>query len=355
MNRQLQCGMLAALMGLAGVQGCEHASQRSWSNADGLPSYSPYLPPPGPVSPAPAPGVQQTLPPPSAPAAEQMRSYQPPGAVPVAPNWQPAPGGSVRLAPPETMPEPPRVSAADKAAGSGPGPGQETSPQRVAGAGSRPGPGQETSPERVETAPQHASQDEKPRLKRDQQVEKKVESGKTADPGTVSRQPGSSPAVDAPASAPPLPVGIPQFASVQDQVTAGLKPHLDGLDWLGDNGYRTVLRVRQPGEEDAADRRLVELRGMKFQSLEIAPQSLTRKQVEAFNQAVADPALRPLFVYDEDGSLAGPLWYLYFRTAGHLPDEEARTKAESLGLNLGPKSNQQVLWLAVQKYLGEQK
>jgi protein tyrosine phosphatase (PTP) superfamily phosphohydrolase (DUF442 family) len=150
-------------------------------------------------------------------------------------------------------------------------------------------------------------------------------------------------------------VGIPQFGSVQDQVTTGLKPHLDGLDWLSDNGYHTVLRIRQPGEEDAADRRLVELRGMKYQSIEIAPQSLTSKQVEAFNRTIADASLRPLFVYDQDGSLTGPFWYLYFRTAGHLADEQARTKAESLGLNLSPKSNQQLMWLAVQKYLSEQK
>ena len=40
----------------------------------------------------------------------------------------------------------------------------------------------------------------------------------------------------------------------QKEVTSGLKPSLDGLEWLQANHYRAVLHVRQPGEDDSADR-----------------------------------------------------------------------------------------------------
>ena len=44
------------------------------------------------------------------------------------------------------------------------------------------------------------------------------------------------------------------------RVTSGLRPQLDGLDWLQAHGYRTVLHIRAPGEDDTADRRQVEKR-----------------------------------------------------------------------------------------------
>src|SRR5262249_23319512 len=118
-----------------------------------------------------------------------------------------------------------------------------------------------------------------------------------------------------------LPVGIPQFANAIDNVTTGLRPSLDdGLDWLQARGYRTVLHIRPPAEEDAADRKQVEKRAMKYLSLEVSPQTLTKAIVEEFARMVSDESLRTMFVYDRDGSLAGGLWYLYFRNTLQLSE-----------------------------------
>ncbi len=154
-------------------------------------------------------------------------------------------------------------------------------------------------------------------------------------------------------AAPPLPVGIPQFAIARDRVAAGLKPLLDGLDWLQANGYRTVLHVRAPGQDDGADRREVEKRGLKYLSIEVSPQTLTRAAVDDFSRRVADEAAQPLFVYDKDGRLAGGLWYLHFRLADKAGDDLARTKAARLGLREDGDSEQRALWLAIQKVLSE--
>jgi protein tyrosine phosphatase (PTP) superfamily phosphohydrolase (DUF442 family) len=161
-------------------------------------------------------------------------------------------------------------------------------------------------------------------------------------------------ATQEPPATPSLPVGIPQFAVAQEGVASGLKPLLDGLDWLRANGYRTVLHIRQPGEDDTVDRRQIEKLGLKYLSLEVSPQTLSKNIVNEFNRLVADSASHPLFVYDQDGTLAGGLWYLHFRIAGQESDEVARLKAARLGLREEATGKHRAMWLAIQKYLSGQ-
>jgi protein tyrosine phosphatase (PTP) superfamily phosphohydrolase (DUF442 family) len=152
-------------------------------------------------------------------------------------------------------------------------------------------------------------------------------------------------------STPPPPVDIPQFAFVKDGVAAGLQPFPDGIRWLSDHRYRTVLYVHAPGEDDSVPRRVFEKRGLTFLSLEVSPTTLSRDVVGQFNRAVADAGNRPLFVYDRDGSLAGGLWYLYFRTAEGASDEKARAEATRLGFQADANGEHRTMWVAVQKYL----
>ncbi len=79
---------------------------------------------------------------------------------------------------------------------------------------------------------------------------------------------------------------------------------------------------------------------MKYLSLEVAPQTLSQTTVDQFNRLVSDPLNYPLFVYDKDGSLAGGLWYLYFRTVERTTDSEARKRAQRLGLRDDPQRRQ---------------
>jgi len=153
---------------------------------------------------------------------------------------------------------------------------------------------------------------------------------------------------------PPLPVGIPQFGYARDQVASGLKPLLEGLDWLKDNKFRTVLHIRQPDKDDSADRRQVEQRGLRFVSLEVSPLAFSKNTIEEFNRIVADPNNLPLFVYDNDGALAGGLWYLHFRMIDHASDQVARQKAARLGLPDDQNGDHKLIWLAIQKLLADQ-
>jgi len=168
-------------------------------------------------------------------------------------------------------------------------------------------------------------------------------------------KPAAPAAPEKPPLSPVLPAGIANFAEALPNVASGSRPLYDGLDWLKDKGYKTVLQVRAPGEDGAGDRRLFEQRGLTYLTLEVSPKTLTPELVDQFNKVVADAANRPLFVYtDKDGSLAGGLWYLYFRSAGKLGDEEARKRAAALGLKEDGEGPQRDMWVAVQKYLADQ-
>jgi protein tyrosine phosphatase (PTP) superfamily phosphohydrolase (DUF442 family) len=124
---------------------------------------------------------------------------------------------------------------------------------------------------------------------------------------------------------------IPQFAVARSKVANGLKPFADGIAWLKARGYRTVLQIRAPGEDDTAARRLFEKEGLRYESIEVSPKTLTRDLVDRFNKLVTDDARLPLFVYDRDGSLAGALWYLHYRIAVGMDDDKARDEAARLG------------------------
>ena len=86
------------------------------------------------------------------------------------------------------------------------------------------------------------------------------------------------------------PVGIPDFTQVKDGVSAGGRPELDGLDWLQAQGYKSVVYVRRPGDDDTTDRRQVERRGMTFVSLLVTPDTLTKEWVDEFNRTVGESA-----------------------------------------------------------------
>jgi protein tyrosine phosphatase (PTP) superfamily phosphohydrolase (DUF442 family) len=152
-----------------------------------------------------------------------------------------------------------------------------------------------------------------------------------------------------------LPAGIPSFTPVDEKLSTGLRPDLEGLDWLQGKGYRLVLHLRKPGAADSADKEQVEKRGMKYRSLEVAPDKLDAKLVEAFNKIVADADNLPLFVYDNTGLLSGVMWYMHFRTAKNMSDDRALERASQFGLRKTGSDEVAAFWIAIQKYFEAKK
>jgi uncharacterized protein (TIGR01244 family) len=226
--------------------------------------------------------------------APDARNFAPPAAVPSQPTWGPATNGNARLLAPEiATPEPP-----------------------------------------ISTA-------------------KPVTPG-TKQPETKSAESKPSPEPKPGPTTPALPVDIPAYAPVKDGIASGQTPFEDGFRWLKENEYRAVLFIREPGEEDSADKRRAEAAGLKYLNMEFSAKKVGQPAVDAFNAIIAEAANRPLFVYDRNGTRAGALWYLHFRIADRMSDEDARTKAAAHGLKTDKDSFNQPLWLAIQKYLSTQ-
>ncbi len=321
MRRYLVQSLFVAAVGLGLVSGCSHCCRRpSCTGCTASPASLAPLPgaglAPPPAAPSeafnpPAPAMPQTPPP---PAGVPDTRYSPlPPAPAENPAWQPSESG-VQLRAPEPF------TAAKPA---------ETAQLRP--------------PEVTETVEPSTP----PRVQ--QQPPAAIQPRPQPPPQVKEERPPANPM----APPPELPVGIPQFEMAKERVATGLRPALDdGLDWLQAKGYRTVLHVRRPGEDDAADRKQVEKRGLRYVSIEVSPQTLTRQVVDQFNRVVGDAAGYPLFVYDRNGSLAGGLWYLHYRTAEGATDELARVRAAALGLREEREGHRE-MWVAIRTFLNQ--
>jgi protein tyrosine phosphatase (PTP) superfamily phosphohydrolase (DUF442 family) len=170
-----------------------------------------------------------------------------------------------------------------------------------------------------------------------------------------SPQTPEPPAKDDRAATPALPVDIPQFAVAKPNIASGQEPYPEGVTWLKSHGYRIVLHIRAPGEDDREARRRFESSGLRYLFLDVSPQTLTKDVVDQFNRLVGDPNNQPLFVYDRDSSLAGGLWYLHFRLVDKASDEKARDDAARLGFRPNEDGAHKAMWLAVQNFLATMK
>jgi protein tyrosine phosphatase (PTP) superfamily phosphohydrolase (DUF442 family) len=143
-------------------------------------------------------------------------------------------------------------------------------------------------------------------------------------------------------------IDLPGFAIARPGVASGIQPFPDGVTWLKNKGYKTVLHLTTPGDDNAAAKRQFESKGLTYTSLEVSPARLTEEVYKAFVKAVEDRESHPLFVYDKDGSSAGALWYLYNRLHLKNTAEKSRAEAQRLGLRPDEEGEHATMWLAVQ-------
>ena len=197
-----------------------------------LPPTYPVAPPPGPVVGQPAPLAFPTVP--------------PAGSIPAPPQANPFP-----TVPPPQRPTP----AASLPRGPNPSPASSTAgnPLRMASTWASPNP---------------------------------LPACQTLPRGSI--RPKGPPSLQSTRGPRRIPVGIPQFAKALDNVNTGLRPSLNnGLDWLAAHGYRTVVQIRTPGDDDSANSKQVEKRGMQYVSIEVSPPTLTKAVVQEFTRLIA--------------------------------------------------------------------
>ena len=130
----------------------------------------------------------------------------------------------------------------------------------------------------------------------------------------------------------PTAAGLPGYTKVKDGLYAGGKPTLDGFDSLKAAGFRTVIYLHAAGADVSAVKDMASTRGLSFVAIETTPEALAEASKQ-FDRLVADRLTRPAYVFADDATRAGAVWYLHFRIAEALGDDVARLRAKALGLS----------------------
>ena len=130
--------------------------------------------------------------------------------------------------------------------------------------------------------------------------------------------------------------GLPQFAQVDEGLYRGGQPSQEGLRWLAKQGVKTIVSLREPHKEQAAERELAEQLGLRWVNLPIYPVwRPTEGQIQQFLTLAQDPTRRPLFVHCEHGkNRAGLMVAIYRRVHDGWSVQQAYGEARSLGMRL---------------------
>ncbi len=136
----------------------------------------------------------------------------------------------------------------------------------------------------------------------------------------------------APAPAPGGRNGMARFTSVAPKLAGGSVPTSEGLAWLAEKGYRTVLDLRPSTEVSATFLAEVASRGLRYLAMPVDLDRIDADRLGRFQFELAAPEARPLYFFDTDGSRAGALWYIRRVSVDHVDPQIARREAEEIGL-----------------------
>lgn len=125
--------------------------------------------------------------------------------------------------------------------------------------------------------------------------------------------------------------GIKRFKAVDLKLAGGSFPNPDGLAWLAEKGYRTVLDLRDPSEVRSADSAAVNRQALRYVALPVTESSLNVETYKKFEAELARADARPLYFFDADGVRAAALWYIRRSVADLDDDNAARKEVQDIG------------------------
>jgi protein tyrosine phosphatase (PTP) superfamily phosphohydrolase (DUF442 family) len=126
--------------------------------------------------------------------------------------------------------------------------------------------------------------------------------------------------------------GLRRYASIAPTIAGGSAPSVEGLDWLKERGYRTLVDLRRSAEVDPNFIDAVSDRGMLYISLPLMANRLDASRLARFDDLISRTENRPLFFCDTDGTRAAMAWYIHQRVVGQEDSQSALAEAEELGL-----------------------
>jgi hypothetical protein len=141
--------------------------------------------------------------------------------------------------------------------------------------------------------------------------------------------------------------GIKRLVAVEMKLAAGSAPTREGLDWLAEKGYKTLLDLRESAEIESSFIADVDSRGMRYVALPMNVNKLDADHVARFNFELSTAQARPLYFFDADGTRPGALWYVRRVIQDNFNPQLARREAEDIGLT------DQAFWVAAKDYVNK--
>ena len=122
---------------------------------------------------------------------------------------------------------------------------------------------------------------------------------------------------------------------INDRVTVGAQVSEDEVKRLPQEGFRTVVNLREPGEEEQLvspddERKFVEAAGMKYLHIPVSGKDMKGDQVDRFRQELkALPG--PVFVHCHKGKRAGAFAMMAAAVEQGWSGEQTLEMAEQMG------------------------
>jgi len=128
-----------------------------------------------------------------------------------------------------------------------------------------------------------------------------------------------------------FPVDIPGYAVLSEKIAGGHQPFPDGITWLKEAGFSTVIHLRSNADEVAVSRQLVERQGLAYKSLEVSTNSMDSSLLATIDRDIQSANGRPVFIFDRDGTRTGAMWIAYSIRYMGVSESQAREQAARLG------------------------
>ena len=132
--------------------------------------------------------------------------------------------------------------------------------------------------------------------------------------------------------------GQSHSASVAPLLAGGGLPNKEGLVWLKEKGYRTLVDLRSGTEVEPAFPDRVTESGLLYVAVPFVANPISMTRFSRFLDVIRLSDQRPLYFCDGDGRRAGLLWYLKLRYQDHESPESARLRAEEIGFQAADSS-----------------
>ena len=122
---------------------------------------------------------------------------------------------------------------------------------------------------------------------------------------------------------------------INDQVTVGAQVSEEEVKRLPQEGFKTVVNLREPGEQEQPispddERKFVEAAGMKYLHIPVSGKDMKAEQVDRFRRELG-LLPGPVFVHCHKGKRAGAFAMMHTAVEAGMTGEETLQRAEQMG------------------------